>query len=71
MLSRFGVRNYTRKSTRIAAAIAQALDAAPLRIALGRPLLIVDSVDVDGNGTPVLATRARFAADRLELVIET
>lgn len=71
MLNRFDVRNYTRKSTRVTAAIAQASDAAPLRIALGRPLLIVDSVDVDGNETPVLATRARFAADRLELVIET
>jgi len=71
MLARFGVRNYTRKSTRVTAAIADAADATPLRIALGRPLLIVDSVDVDGTGNPILTTRARFAADRLELVIDT
>lgn len=71
MLVRFGVRNYSRKSTRVTAAIAEAADASPLRIALGRPLLIVDSVDVDSAEVPILTTRARFAADRLELVIET
>jgi GntR family transcriptional regulator, phosphonate transport system regulatory protein len=71
MLARFGIRNYARKSTHVTAAIAEAADAAPLRIALGRPLLIVDSVDVDDTGVPILTSRARFAADRLELVIET
>jgi hypothetical protein len=30
----------------------------------------VDSIDVDADGAPVLTTHARFAADRLELVIE-
>jgi GntR family transcriptional regulator, phosphonate transport system regulatory protein len=70
MLARFGVRNYARKSTRVTAAIAEAADAAPLRIALGRPLLVIDSVDVDDAGVPILTSRARFAADRLELVIE-
>ena len=71
MLAHFGVRTYARKSTRVTAAIAQAADAAALRIALGRPMLVADSVDVDGSGAPVLTTHARFAADRLELVIET
>jgi GntR family phosphonate transport system transcriptional regulator len=71
MLARFGIRNYARKSTHVTAAIAEAADAAPLRIALGRPLLIVDSIDVDDAGVPILTSRARFAADRLELVIET
>jgi GntR family phosphonate transport system transcriptional regulator len=71
MLGHFGVRNYARKSTRVAAAIAEASDAASLRIALGRPMLVVNSVDVDGVGLPILVTRARFAADRLELVVDT
>jgi len=71
MLAHFGVRDYARKSTKVAAGIAQAQDSASLKIALGRPILIVDSVDVDCNDCPVLTTRARFAADRLELVIET
>ena len=70
MLAQFGIRNYARKTSRVTAAIAEAADAAVLRIALGRPLLVVDSVDVDADGAPILATRARFAADRLELVIE-
>jgi GntR family transcriptional regulator, phosphonate transport system regulatory protein len=71
MLAHFGVPTYARKSTRVTAAIAEAADAAALRIALGRPMLVVDSVDVDGDGIPVLTTHARFAADRLEFVIET
>jgi GntR family phosphonate transport system transcriptional regulator len=70
MLAHFGVRNYARKSSHVTAAIAEAADAAVLRIAIGRPLLVVDSIDVDADGAPVLTTHARFAADRLELVIE-
>jgi GntR family phosphonate transport system transcriptional regulator len=70
MLAHFGVRNYARKSSRVSAAIAEAADAAALRIAPGRPVLVVDSVDVDADGAPLLMTHSRFAADRLELVIE-
>jgi GntR family phosphonate transport system transcriptional regulator len=70
MLAHFGVRNYARKSSHVTAAIAEAADAAALRIAIGRPILVVDSIDVDADGAPVLTTHARFAADRLELVIE-
>ena len=52
MLTRFGVKNYSRKSTRVTAAIAEATDATLLRVAIGRPLLVVDSVDIDGDGIP-------------------
>jgi GntR family phosphonate transport system transcriptional regulator len=69
-LAHFGIRDYVRKSTHITAAIADATDAARLKVSLGRPILVVDSVDADGAGCPILTTRARFAADRLELVIE-
>jgi GntR family phosphonate transport system transcriptional regulator len=69
-LAHYGVRDYVRKSTRVMAAIADASDGARLKIAIGRPILMVESVDADGDGRPVLTTRARFAADRLELVIE-
>jgi len=71
MLAHFGVRDYVRKSTHISAAIADAADAARLKLTLGRPILVVESVDVDGDGCPVLTTRSRFAADRLEFVIES
>jgi GntR family transcriptional regulator, phosphonate transport system regulatory protein len=71
MLTRYGVRDYTRKNTHVTAAIAEIGDASSLKIALGRPLLVVDSVDVDGDENPILTTRARFAADRLQLIIDT
>jgi len=70
-LAHFGVRDYARKSTHITASIADAIDAAKLKLTPGRPILLVESIDVDGEGVPVLATRARFAADRLEFVIES
>lgn len=70
-LEHFGAGDYRRRSTRISAANADASDAAHLGLAPGRPVLVVDSVDVDGKNRPVLATRARFAADRVEFVIES
>jgi GntR family transcriptional regulator, phosphonate transport system regulatory protein len=71
MLANFGVRDYTRESTRVTAAIAEAADAESLKLALGRPLLIVESVDADTDGVPILTTRSRFASDRVALMLET
>jgi GntR family phosphonate transport system transcriptional regulator len=31
---------------------------------------VVDSTDVDTEGKPLLTTRARFAAERVEFVVE-
>ena len=70
LLAHFGVRDYRRASTRVTAAIVDATDAARLDLALGRPILVVDSTDVDADGTPLLTTRARFAAERVEFVVE-
>ena len=50
--------------------VADATDAARLDLALGRPVLVVDSTDVDAEGTPLLTKRTRFAAERVEFVIE-
>lgn len=69
-LSHFGFEDYRRRTTRITAAIADAIDAARLDLVPGRPLLVVDSVNVLSDGQPILATRARFAADRVELVVD-
>jgi GntR family transcriptional regulator, phosphonate transport system regulatory protein len=71
MLANFGVRDFTRESTRVTAAIAEAADAESLKLALGRPLLVVESVDADTSGAPILTTRSRFASDRVALVLET
>jgi GntR family transcriptional regulator, phosphonate transport system regulatory protein len=70
MLAHFGVENYTRQSTRVTAAIVDATDALRLELAPGRPILIVEAVDA-ADGEPVSTTRTRFAADRLELIIES
>ena len=70
-LAKLGIDDFRRQRTRISAAIADAADAARLRLAPGRPLIVVDGTDVTADGRPILTTRARLAADRIELVIET
>jgi GntR family phosphonate transport system transcriptional regulator len=70
VLAHYGVRDYRRASTRVTAAIVHASDAVRLDLALGRPILVVDSTDVDAGGKPLLTTRARFAAERVEFVVE-
>jgi GntR family phosphonate transport system transcriptional regulator len=70
VLAHFGVRDYRRASTRITAAIVEATDAGRLNLALGHPVLVVDSTDVDAEGQPLLTTHARFAAERVEFLIE-
>jgi|EndMetStandDraft_3_1072993.scaffolds.fasta_scaffold74290_2 GntR family transcriptional regulator, phosphonate transport system regulatory protein len=73
-LAHFGVTDYQRASTRVSAAladIADIADSARLQLDRGSPILLVESLDIDRNGEPILATRARFAADRVEFVVES
>jgi GntR family phosphonate transport system transcriptional regulator len=70
VLAHYGIRDYRRASTRITAAIVDATDAVRLDLGLGRPILVVDSTDVDADGRPLLTTRARFAAERVEFVVD-
>jgi GntR family phosphonate transport system transcriptional regulator len=70
MLNEYGIEGYRRKWTRITAGFTDAVDAGRLRLSVHRPILIVDSLDVTGDGTPLLTTRGRFAADRVALVVE-
>jgi GntR family phosphonate transport system transcriptional regulator len=71
LLAHYGIGDYRRRSTRVSAATAEAIDAERLRLAPGRAVLVVDSIDVTPDGTPILTTRARFAADRIELLVES
>ena len=66
----YGVRDYRRASTRVTAGIVDATDAARLDLALGRPVLVVDSTDVGTDDKPLVTKRARFAAERVEFLIE-
>ncbi|HEV7820232.1 MAG TPA: phosphonate metabolism transcriptional regulator PhnF [Burkholderiales bacterium] len=70
LLSHFGVRDYRREWTKVTAAIADAADAARLDLPLGRAVLTTDSLDAEPDGKPLLTTRARFAAERVQFVIE-
>jgi GntR family phosphonate transport system transcriptional regulator len=70
MLAHYGIRDYRRASTRVTAGIVDATDAVRLDVPLGRPILVVDSTDVDTDGKPLLTTHARFAAERVEFVVE-
>jgi GntR family phosphonate transport system transcriptional regulator len=70
-LAHFGIKDYRRQSTRVTAAAADALDAERLHLAPGRAILIVDSINVTMTGTPIMTSRARFAADRVELLVES
>jgi GntR family phosphonate transport system transcriptional regulator len=66
----YGISDYRRASTHICAAMADAVDAQRLRIAPGRPLLVIESTDVMPSGEPLSTKRSRFVADRVELVVE-
>ncbi|ARQ02509.1 phosphonate metabolism transcriptional regulator PhnF [Pseudorhodoplanes sinuspersici] len=70
LLAHIGFRDYKRRDTRVSAAMADAIHAAKLQLTPGRPLIVVDSVDIASDGRPILTSHARFAADRVELVIE-
>ncbi|GJD34555.1 phosphonate metabolism transcriptional regulator PhnF [Methylobacterium aerolatum] len=70
-LAACGVPDYTRASTRIRARLADPAEAARLDLTPGRVVIVVSSVNVDGEGVPVQANRAVFAADRVEVVVGT
>lgn len=67
---RAGIDDYRRKETRISAELVDARDAQQLGIGLGQPVLVVESVNLDPGGRPVQYTRARAAADRIQLVVD-
>src|ERR1700761_2831849 len=71
LLAHYGIRDYRRASTRVRAAIVDATDASRLDLALGRPVLVVDTLDTDADGKPLLAGHARFAAERIEVAVES
>lgn len=71
LLAHFGVRDYRRATTRITAGIVDATDAARLDLALGRPILIADSTDVDIDGRPLITKHVRFAAERVQFLVES
>jgi GntR family phosphonate transport system transcriptional regulator len=67
----YGVGDYRRVRTRVTGRPATAEEATRLELAPGRVLLVVDSINADAAGTPIQATTSLFAADRVEIVVES
>jgi GntR family transcriptional regulator, phosphonate transport system regulatory protein len=71
MLAHFGIADYQRWKTNITAVLADSVQAERLGIAPGRPLLVVEKIDVGPDGRPVATSMTRFPADRVELAVES
>ncbi len=70
-LARLGVPDFVRQRTRITARMPDRVEADLLQQHRNRPILVTESVDVDGDGVPVEFGVARFAGDRVQLVVES
>lgn len=67
--SAHGVPDYTRHESRITAELPNAEVAAELRQPITRPVLLVESLNVDLAGAPIEWARTWFAGDRVKLTI--
>ena len=65
-----GVVDYTRSRSVVSARLPTQDEADALARATTQPVLVVQYVNVDGDGTPVEAGTTLFAADAVQLVVE-
>lgn len=70
-LGEMGLPDYTRKSTRLSAETASPMRARHLHLRDGAPLLRAVALNVDADGRPVEYGRTWFAAERVQLLVET
>lgn len=70
-LARAGFADYRRQSTWVSAGSAASEDCTYLRVPVGAPILLVESLNVDADEKPLQFTRARFLAEAVQLVIES
>ncbi|MCY0095606.1 phosphonate metabolism transcriptional regulator PhnF [Hoeflea ulvae] len=70
-LARLGVDDYTRRSTAVEARHASREDLDLLGLSPGAIVLLTRSIDVDPEGRPLQYGESRFAADRVELLIDS
>lgn len=68
-LARCGIPDYARRETRVTARASSPEEAGLLGLRTGSPILISEALNVAPDGVPTHYTRARFAADRVQLVI--
>lgn len=70
-LRHYGVMDYRRKSTHVSSRLPTAREARMLRQAKTRPVLVTESINVDPREWPIEFCETRFAAERVQFVIET
>lgn len=70
-LRHYGVTDYRRRSTHISSRLPTAREARILRQAKSRPVLVTESINVDPRDWPIEFCETRFAAERVQFVIET
>lgn len=70
ILQRYGVDDYFRKHNRITTQLPTDEQARLLRQPRTRPVLAVESVDVDAAGTPIKYGETVFSGDRVQLVFD-
>ena len=70
-LAACGVPDYRRKVTRITARLPTPDEAELLQQSRSRPLLVTEAVNTDPDGVVVDVTFARYAAGRVQLVVES
>ncbi|WP_076999970.1 phosphonate metabolism transcriptional regulator PhnF [Variovorax sp. KK3] len=64
-----GVADYTRRESRVTAQMPEPALAAQLRQPATRPVMLVESVNVDTEGVPIEFARTWFAGDRVTLTV--
>ena len=69
ILKHFGVQDYLRERSRITTQMPSEETARLLRQATARPVLCVESLDVDPQGTPIKYGETVFCGDRVQLVV--
>jgi len=69
-LEAIGFGDYRRLETRITARAADEEERRHLALPPGRTVMIVDSINGDAQRRPIQYTRARFSADRVQLVVK-
>jgi GntR family phosphonate transport system transcriptional regulator len=70
-LSALGVPDYRRLVTRITARLPTPEEAELLEQSRSRPVLVTEAVNTDPDGVPVDLTFSRYAAARMQIVVES
>ena len=68
-LRHFGVQDYLRAQSRITTQMPDELTARLLKQPATRPLLCVESLDVDLDGVPIKFGETLFCGDRVQLLV--